>query len=324
MMHTQRQATTRAALPDDWLRAQYAADVSVVIVNYNSRAMLERTLATLFESRPTSTLDVIVVDNASRDDSVAVVRERFPNVRVIANRDNAGLVRANNQGMLAATGRYLFLLNNDTIVQADTVDALVRFLDTHPRVGAVGSKVLNIDGTVQGSAKTHPTPLAALFGRHSPLTKLFPNNPISRRYLVDLHHDWHAPFAAGSVSSCAVLARRAAVERAGLIDEQYFVYWSDVDWCRAIWEAGYDVYCTPDSVIVHDEHKGGTRATKQRSRAAIIDFHRGAYLYFRKWHVRRAWHPMHGLAIVGLTLRAALVIATERRKWRAGSQKGAA
>jgi len=307
-----------------WLRDHYSADVSVVIVNYNARAMLERTLATLYAARSCSSLETIVVDNGSADGSQAMLHARFPQVQLIANSDNRGLTRANNQGMMAAQGRYLFLLNNDTILREQTVDALVRYLDAHPEVGAVGGKVLNLDGSIQGAAKALPTPAAACFGRHSPFTKLWPNNPFSRRYLVDLHRDFAAPFVVGSMSSCALLVRREAIARAGLIDERYFVYWSDVDWCRAIWATDFAVHCTPDSVIIHDEHKGGTRADKQRSRAAIIDFHRGAYLYFRKWHVRRAWQPMHGVAIVGLTLRAALVLGAEQLRWRLRERKGAA
>jgi GT2 family glycosyltransferase len=306
-----------------WLRSSYSADVSVVIVNYNSRAMLARTLETLFGSNQRSSLEVILVDNASCDGSVELVRERFPQVRLVANRENAGLTRANNQGMELAGGRYIFLLNNDTIIFPDSVDALVRYLDEHPQAGAVGGKVLNIDGSIQGTVKAHPTPMAALFGRHSPLTRLFPNNRFSRRYLAYLGQDFSAPFAAGSVSSCAILARREAIERAGPIDERYFCYWSDVDWCRAIWESGYEVHCVPDSVIVHDEHKGGTRAGKQRSRAAIVDFHRGAYLYYHKWHVKHAAHPLHLAALAGLVARAALVLAAEHIRWSLRPQRSA-
>jgi N-acetylglucosaminyl-diphospho-decaprenol L-rhamnosyltransferase len=311
------------ARPSHWLRSSYSADVSVVIVNYNSREMLERTLATLYSSGQHCSLEVILVDNASRDGSVELVRRQFPHVKLVANRENTGLTRANNQGMELATGRYIFLLNNDTIILRGSIDALVRYLDAHPHVGAVGGKVLNIDGSIQGTVKAHPTPMAALFGRHSPLTRLFPNNRFSRRYLVYMGQDFAAPFAAGSVSSCAVLARREAIERAGPIDERYFCYWSDVDWCRAIWESGYEVHCTPDSVIIHDEHKGGTRASKQRSRAAIVDFHRGAYIYYHKWHVRHAAHPLHLAALAGLATRGALVLAAERIRWTLKPQRSA-
>jgi GT2 family glycosyltransferase len=305
----------RPAAGARWLRPSYDADVSAVIVNYNAEAMLRRTLETLYGSGQRSSLEVIVIDNASSDGSAAMVRALFPQVRLVVNPQNVGLTRANNQGMELARGRYLLLLNNDVIIRPDSVDALARYLDANPHVGAVGGKVLNIDGTIQGTVKAHPTPAAALFGRHSPLTKLWPGNPFSRRYLTYASHDFSAPFAAGSVSSCALLARREAVAAAGPVDERFFVYWSDVDWCRAIWEAGFEVHCEPASVIVHDEHKGGTRATKKRSHFAIVDFHRGAYLYYAKWHIARAWHLPHLLAIAGLALRGALVMAAEDLRW---------
>ena len=298
-----------------WLCDSYAADVSVVIVNYNSRVMLERTLRTLFDSGQVSSMDVIVVDNASRDDSVELVRAQFPQVRLVANTTNAGLTRANNQGMQLARGRYIFQLNNDTIIFPGAVDALVRYLDANPHVGAVGGKVLNIDGSIQGTVKAHPTPMAALFGRHSPLTRWFPHNRFSQHYLTYRANDFAKPFAAGSVSSCAMLARREAIAAAGPVDERFFVYWSDVDWCRSVWEAGFEVHCVPDSVIIHDEHKGGTRASKARSWASIVDFHRGAYLYYCKWHVGQAASLMHLGAIVALAVRAACVLAAERWKW---------
>ncbi|MBC8162836.1 MAG: glycosyltransferase family 2 protein, partial [Roseiflexaceae bacterium] len=160
--------------PARWLRDTYSCAVSVVIVNYNARAMLERTLETLYESQPACSFEVILIDNASDDDSVALVRGRFPQVRLIVNPANVGLVRANNQGMELAQGRYIFQLNNDTIILPHAIDALVDYLEEHPHVGAVGGKVLNIDGSIQGTVKAHPTPMAAFFGRHSPLTKLFP------------------------------------------------------------------------------------------------------------------------------------------------------
>jgi N-acetylglucosaminyl-diphospho-decaprenol L-rhamnosyltransferase len=290
-------------------------DVSIVIVNYNAIRMLERTLETLFNSRPASSLEVIVVDNASTDGSTAMVRERFSTIRWLSNHRNVGYASANNQGIRLATGRHVLLLNNDTIIRPGAVDALVEYLDAHPRVGAVGPKVLNVDGSIQGTIKNPPTPAAALFGRNSVLTRLFPRNAFSRRYLLYREQDYTRPFAAGSVSTCALLVRRTAIERAGPMDERFFVYWSDVDWCRAIWAAGFEVWCAPQAVIVHDEHKGGTSPGRRRTWGAIRDFHRGAYVYYRKWHVRRAWHPNHIAAVVGLATRAVLVLATEYAYW---------
>jgi GT2 family glycosyltransferase len=315
-------APARTGQPSgEWLLPAYTTDVSVIIVNYNAGEMLARTLESLYASSPRHTFEVIVVDNASRDGSVALVHQRFPAVRCVANPTNDGYTRANNQGMRLATGRYVFLLNNDTIVHPGAVDALVQYLDQHPHVGAAGSKVLNVDGTVQGTVKNHPTPMAALFGRHSVLTRLLPYNPVSRRYLVYLDQDFSRPFPAGSVSTCALMVRREAVQRTGPMDEGYFVYLSDDDWCRAIWAAGYEVHCVPDSVIVHDEHRGGSGSVRRPRVAAVLDFHKGAYRYYRKWSLPNPcppWHPAQALrlmAAAGLAARAGLVLAVEYLRW---------
>jgi GT2 family glycosyltransferase len=286
--------------------------------------MLRRTLNTLFRSATASTMEVIVVDNGSVDGSLEMVREEFPAVRLVASGANEGFARGNNLGMSLAMGRHLFLLNNDTIVLDNTIDPLASYLDLHPEVGAVGGKVLNIDGSVQGSVKSLPTPMAALAGRHSLLARFFPNNRLSRRYLIYLDQDFSQPFPAGSVSACAMMVRREAIAAAGPFDEGYFVYWSDVDWCRAIWESGYQVHCVPESVIVHDEHKGGTRADRRQSKAAVVDFHRGAYRYFRKWHAPRPWQPAGLLALAGLTARGLAVLVSEGIRWRLRSRRRAA
>jgi N-acetylglucosaminyl-diphospho-decaprenol L-rhamnosyltransferase len=307
-------AATHAAPGSPWLRASYDADASVIIVTYNTRAMLDRALETLIGTQQHCSLEIIVIDNGSTDGTREMMAARYPRARYVANPRNLGHSGGCNQGMRLATGRYLFLLNSDTIILTEAVATLVDYLDANPRVGAVGSRVLNINGTVQGSVKSLPTPMAALFGRHSPLTRLFPGNPLSRRYLVYLDQDFSRPFAAGSVSGCALMVRRETVARAGPLDERLF-YWNDVDWCRAIWEAGFEVHCVPASVIIHDEHNGGSRAGRKRSLRSIIDFHRGAYRYYRKWHARSPWSPANAAALVGLTVRAAVVLATEEVRW---------
>lgn len=308
---------TTTVTPDHRDRhAAYDADVSAILVNYNGLAYTNRTIDTLLASQPTSSVEIIVVDNASTDGSVEVLAARYPNVRWIRNSRNLGLAPANNQGIEAARGRYIFVVNNDTIVLPGTVDRLVEYLDAQPNVGAAGSKVLNPDGTIQGTVKNSPTPMVALFGRESILTRLFPNNRFSREYLVYETQDFSQPFAAHSVSCCAVMVRREAIERAGAMDSRYFVYWCDVDWCRAIWGAGFEVHCVPDSQLIHDEHQGGRLVKKPRSWRMLVDFHKGAYRYYRKWHVRHWWEPLNIVAIVGLTLRTLTVAGWQHLLWR--------
>ena len=301
--------------PSRWLRSEYTVEVSIVIVNYNTRAMLQRTLESIFASQHECGREVIVIDNASRDGSPQMVRDRFPQVSCVENAENLGHSRGCNQGMALAKGRYLFLLNSDTIMLSGAMDALVEYLDEHPRVGAVASQVLNVDGTVQGTIKRFPTPMSALFGRYSIITRLLPRNRFSRRYLVYLDQDLSKPFAVDSASAAALMVRREAIDRAGLLDERFFLYWNDVDWCRSIWESGFEVHYVPASVLKHDEHHGGTRGGARQRLKTILNFHRGAYIYYRKWQPRRFWYPSRLVAILGLSLRAAIVICTEPLRW---------
>lgn len=298
-----------------WVKPHYPFEVSTVIVTYNACALLERTIESILSATQWVTMEVIVVDNGSTDGSVEMIRNRFPEVQVVANERNLGLTIANNQGMEVANGRYLLLLDNDVIVLPGAAKILTKYLEAHPEVGVAAAKVLNVDGSVQGSFKSFPTPMAALFGRFSILTRLFPQNPFSHDYLVYRHQDFSKPFRVDSVSRCAMMVRRETIERAGPMDEQFFVYWSDVDWCRAICEAGYQVHCVPDAVIIHDEHQGGTTVRRKRRSKATFDFHRGAYIYYRKWHVPHPLHPIHAVAIIGLTLRALCVVAVEELRW---------
>ena len=200
-------------------------------------------------------------------------------------------------------------------MRSGTLDELVRYMDEHPEVGAASPKVLNADGTVQGTIKSFPTPAAALFGRYSVLTRLFPRNRWSRRYLVYLDQDFCRAFRCDSVSACAVMLSRSALQKAGPFDEGFFLYWNDVDLCKAIWHAGFEVHCVPDAVIVHDQHKGGNRTGFLRLLTSTVDFHKGAYRYYRKWHLRTLWNPITLVAVGALSLRALAAIVAEGVRW---------
>ena len=281
----------------------------------HARTVLEGTIGALLASTQKSRLEVIVVDNHSLDGTAKMVREQFPSVVLAANQVNLGHSGGCNQGMRLGKGRHLFCFNSDTLMRSGALDTLVAYLDDHPEVGAASPKVLNADGSVQGTIKSFPTPAAALFGRYSVLTRLFPNNRWSRRYLVYLDQDFERPFRCDSVSGCAVMLSRQALQKAGPFDERFFLYWNDVDLCKAIWSAGFEVHCVPSSVIVHDQNKGGTRAGIVRLITSAVDFHKGAYRYYRKWHVRGRWNPLALVAAFALTLRAGVAIVAEGWRW---------
>lgn len=218
------------------------SDLSVVILNWNTSALLQECLRSLFASPLPFTLDVIVVDNASTDDSVEAVRHHWPQVRVIANTHNLGYARGNNLGLAASQGRYALLLNSDTRVSSSALAELITFMDAHPQAGAVGPRLLQPDGSPQPFAfGGDPTPSYLL--RRALRLILF------RRAL----HDWNTSQVqvADWVSGACLLVRRQAVEQVGLLDERFFMYFEDNDWCLRLRRHGWKVYYNPQAAITH-------------------------------------------------------------------------
>ena len=285
-------------------------DIAVIVVNWNAREDLRRCLASLFAAPlPRVTYSVWVVDNASSDGSAGMVRAEFPQAHLIANPDNAGFSRANNQAIARTDSRYVFLLNSDASVHPGALDRLVAHADAHPAVGVAGPKVLNPDGSLQFSCRRFPS-LGAGFFRNTYLGRLFPHNKFSRDYLMnDFDHaetrpvDW--------VSGCAMLIRRELLQSIGALDERFYMYCEDVDFCQRTWESGAEVVYLPEAVVTHAIGRSSDKNADQM----IIEFHRSWYEYERKRHpdasvLRRA------AVYSGLWLRAAVRIAKRRAQDR--------
>jgi len=287
-------------------------ELSVVIVNYNGGKLLANCLSSLRDHPASCSMEIVVVDNASTDDSGRRVAEDFPEVRLARETTNLGLAKAINRGLRIVRGQYLLSLDNDTRVMAGALDALVDFLRDHPDAGAVGSRLYNPDQTPQRTARRTPGAMNAIFGRRSIVTKLFPNNRISRRYLMADQLDATKPFEVGWVSTAALMVRRDVLNTAGALDEDFFVYWVDADWCARIRRAGWAIYCEPRSAVIHDENLAGRGRRSRRRPRMVVDFHRGAYLYYRKNHAPGRFHPMAAVALCGLSLRAGAILAMDR------------
>lgn len=225
-------------------------DISVIIVNYNVREFLRHCLLSLRQALEPLAAEIFVVDNASNDGSVEMVRQEFSDVQLIANRENAGFARANNQALQQAAGRVVVLLNPDTVVQADTFTAIQTFFEKHPETGMVGCKVLNPDGTLQlACRRSFPTPWVA-FTRLSGLSQLFPKSRWFGRYnLTYLPEDETAEVEAISGSFMAV--RREALAQVGWLDEDFFLYGEDLDWCFRLRQAGWKIHYFPGTQIIH-------------------------------------------------------------------------
>ena len=281
--------------------------LSVVIVNWNAGRALEDCLASLFSSKLVGTLEVLLVDNASTDGSQARAGRDYPDITILQNSENRGFARGANQALERVVGDLMLLLNPDAVLHPGTIPLLVDFMNEHPDAAVVGPKLLNPDGTVQGSARRDPSPWTGLFGRDAPLTRLFPNNPVSRRELPNLRHAGDAPLEVDWISGACLLVRRAAYERVGGLDERFFLFWEDADWCRRFREAGWKVYYLPTAVGTH--RVGVSRA--QRPIRSAIDFHRSAYRFYRKHHLSSPFHPMI------IPLAAGLLISFGTRALRA-------
>src|SRR5262245_39549820 len=215
-------------------------DVSVVVVNYNTAHLLEELFAALEASRGTLKLQVIVVDNASRDGSVDILRTRYPNVELIENPTNVGFGRANNQALPRIRGRYVVLLNTDAFVAPDTLQNTVDFMEAHPRCGVLGVKLVGRDGALQPSCPYFVTPWN-VFHALTGLKRFFPGT----RLVDDMSWDHASVRECDWVPGCYYLVRRDVIERVGLFDPRYFLYYEEVDHCRAVRRAGWSVMYYP-------------------------------------------------------------------------------
>jgi GT2 family glycosyltransferase len=281
--------------------------LSVIIVNWNAGRALDDCLASLFASKRVGALEVLLVDNASTDGSQARAVRDYPGIKILQNAENHGFARGANQGLERVVGELILLLNPDAVLQPSTLSLLVDFMNEHPEAAVVGPRLLNPDGTVQGSARRDPSLWTGLFGRDAPLTRLFPNNPVSRRELPNLRHVGDAPLEVDWISGACLLVRRAAYEQVGGLDERFFLFWEDADWCRRFRKAGWKVYYLPTAVGTH--RVGVSRA--QRPMRSAIDFHRSAYRFYRKHHLSSPFHPMI------IPLAAGLLISFGTRALRA-------
>jgi N-acetylglucosaminyl-diphospho-decaprenol L-rhamnosyltransferase len=283
-------------------------DVSVLIATYNMRDDVLRCLDSLAAVEAVTPLEIIVVENGSSDGAGAAIRARHPHVRVIELARNVGWTRANNEALAEARGAFLLLLNADTVVEPDAVAHLRRYLIEHPETGIVAPTMLNDDGTLQETARRLPRPINAIFGRHSWLTRAWPANPFSRRYL-QRDVDATAPFEADWVSAAAAMFPRAVLDRVGPLDET-FTHWVDADWCIRVTAAGWKVRCVPQARVHHLEGYGRGR---KRPRT-IVAFHRGVYRLYRKHYARGLKRPLLGLAALGLAVRCSWLLMSNSLK----------
>jgi GT2 family glycosyltransferase len=272
-------------------------DLSVVVASYNTRDLLRECLTTLRGATKGVTTEVIVVDNSSGDGTRTMVEQEFPEVRLLANPKNEGFARANNRALKDARGRFVLLLNPDTLVPPDTIDPLVEFLNANPKVGMVGCRVDRPDGRLDEACKRNfPTPWSAL-ARLLALDRLL---GIGRGYRRS-EEDPAGRYEVDAVVGAFMLLRRETIEDVGGLDEDYFMFGEDLDWCYRVKQRDWQIYYVGDRSIVH--HKGAS--TRQEPQKMNYHFHRAMFLFHRKHLVDRYPFFVNWLVYVGITLRYA-------------------
>ena len=286
-------------------------DASVVVVSYNTRDLLRNCLASIDVGATGVQVETIVVDNASPDGSADMVAREFPSVRLIRNEHNDGFAAANNIGLDGVVGRYAVLLNPDTVVEAQALTRLIEFMDAHPSAGYCGPRLLNGDGSHQPSARRFPTVLSTAYT----MSGVAVSRPHSR-HALNLHavygdrEDFHADWMTGA---CLVV-RAEAIRDVGLLDDGFFLYFEETDWCRRMFNRGWEGWYVGSAVVVH---LGGQSVSHETNVRPFSGDHPLHWVNSTRRYMRR-YYGLTGLwASQGLQLTLYLMIWL-RHRWRSG------
>jgi GT2 family glycosyltransferase len=270
-------------------------DLSIILVNWKVKEYLLECIQSIPQTEGPPSIEVIVVDNGSRDGCVDALRMDFPWCRLIENERNLGFAKAANQGIRESKGRYLLLLNPDTTVKGQALERLVAFMDLRPEAAVGGAQLLNPDGSRQNSIAPFPSLATELLNK-SLLRWLFPGRFPGKERTCP------GPVEVDSVIGAAMIVRREAVDRVGLLDEDYFLFFEETDWCYRMRDAGWKIYHLPQAEICHSQGRSA-RADKKRAR---VEYYRSRYLFFKKNRGGFQWLVLH----IGLGIRLSAELAS--------------
>jgi GT2 family glycosyltransferase len=251
-------------------------ELSIIVVNWNTCSILQQCLKSIYTQIRGVKFEVIVIDNASTDGSLEMLRYNFPDVTIIANDTNRGFARANNQGIRVSQGRYILLLNSDTIVLNHAIDKVVSFADAHMGAAVVGCRILNPDKTLQPTCFMFPSIVNMLLSA-TYLYKVFPRSKFFGRERMSW---WNRDDIreVDVVTGCFMLVRADAIEKVGMMDERFFMYGEETDWCYRFKQAGMKVLFTPSAEIIH---LGGA-SSRQKHLEMILQLRGSLLLFFKK------------------------------------------
>lgn len=272
--------------------------LDIIIVNFNSTDHLLRCLKSLYNSLQNFPANIFVQDNASTDD-IDRVTSAFPQVILSKSKHNMGFSKAVNDALAKSSAPYVAILNPDTYVKDNFFESITSYMAEHFDIGIIGPKILGSNGDVQGSARSFPSPLTAFFGRTTILSKLFPKNRISSQNILTTKADGITPMEVDWVSGACMLVRRKAIETVGLLDEGFFMYWEDADWCRRMRNAGWKVVYFPKASIVH--YVGGS--SEKLMFRSFFEFHKSCYRLFYKHNSNFYLRMAKPFVFLGLAIR---------------------
>jgi GT2 family glycosyltransferase len=282
-------------------------DLSVAVVSWNTRELLLACLAAIEPGAAPYSVETIVVDNASSDGSVEAVRERFPGVQVIANAENRGFTRANNQALAVARGRFLLLLNSDAEPRPGSLATLLRYMETHPECGACGPRLVFPDGRLQPNGRRLPT-FWREFLAASGLRRLNPDAFADR--LEWGRSDFSLTVEVGEVSGACLMTRREVVDQVGPMDERLFMFYEEVDWCARMQAAGWKIAYVAEAEVVHHM----AQSVKKAGFRVFRTFYESQYRYYRKHAAPPVWLGMRLLSWLNLAKRYALHVGSRTKQ----------
>jgi len=285
-------------------------DLSCILVNWNTKDLILGALRSVVETVHGFVYEIIVVDNGSRDGSPAAVAEAFPQVRLIRNDTNHGFARAVNQALAQARGRYIMLLNSDARLMEGAVQALMAFMEENPDVGIAGGQLINADGSRQNSIAPFPSLATELLNKRL-LRTLFPH-----RY-PGKERNYPRPINVDSLVGACIIVRRQAIAEVGNLDEGYFFFMEETDWCFRMKKQGWRISFVPGAHILHLQGSSVARAKTE----ARIEYYRSRYRFFAQWRGRTETILLQGgliLRLVGEVAANSLLLWKKRyrERWR--------
>ncbi len=278
-----------------------AFDLSIVIVNWNTREYLLGALESIVKQMGEINVEVIVVDNNSSDHSAEAVRERFPDVELIANKTNTGYAEGNNQGLVRSSGTYVLLLNPDVILPDHSLKTAFEWMEARSDVGALGVRLVNPDGSVQRSVRGFPNPFAVLC-EATGLSRMFPKSHLFGAYRMT-YFTYQTEAEVDQPMGTFLLISRRTLEQVGLLDEQFTIFFNEVDWCYRAKKLGWKIVFAPLFDVIH-YGGGSTRQVKPKmaweSRRGLLDF-------YKKHYPSPLFAPIYWLAVIGSWLQAKVI-----------------